>query len=88
MVNQYPPLPLTPDLSDPGKHGLTSYDVSHLALGTRDNTRVGAWLMLPSHSSGKVETLTSDDTVVLYCHGNGSNRYHPVTSHSFIDAFF
>ena len=32
--------------------------------------------MLPAHSSGRVEQLASTDTVVLYLHGNGSNRSH------------
>ena len=56
--------------------------VSHLFIsspvGTKDSTsRVGAWLMLPTSSSGKVETLKSSDTVILYLHGNASNRSQP-----------
>ena len=56
--------------------------VSHLFIsspvGTKDSTsRVGAWLMLPTSSSGKVETLKSSDTVMLYLHGNASNRSQP-----------
>ena len=54
---QYPPLPLVPDLSDPGAHGLGDYDVSHLMITTTNNARLGAWLMLPQHSSGRVEAL-------------------------------
>ena len=39
--------------------------------------RVGAWFMLPAQSSGKVETLSSSDTVILYLHGNSYNRSQP-----------
>jgi len=56
--------------------------VSHLFIssptGTKDSTsRVGAWFMLPTSSSGKVETLKASDTVILYLHGNASNRSQP-----------
>ena len=44
--------------------------------GGGSGARLGAWLMLPAHSSGRVEQLASTDTVVLYLHGNGSNRSH------------
>ena len=33
--------------------------------------------MLPPNSSGKVEPLSSSDTVILYLHGNASNRAQP-----------
>jgi len=88
---QYPPLPRTPDLSDPSCHpwqqpgeeeGFDPTNVSHLFLsspvGTRDSTsRIGAWLMLPSSSSGRVEPLPASATLVLYLHGNASNRSQP-----------
>lgn len=88
---QYPPLPRVPDLSDPSKFNWTQEDdkeefdtagISHLyistPLGTKDSTsRLGAWYMLPTKSSGKVEQLTTSDTLVLYLHGNASNRSMP-----------
>ena len=88
---QYPPLPRIPDLSDPSsfkwkqENEEEEFDaslVSHLFIssptGTKDSTsRIGAWLMLPTSSSGKVETLKASDTVILYLHGNASNRSQP-----------
>jgi len=86
---QYPPFPRVPDLSDPAKFSFTQGDenfdlsnISHLFIsspaGTTDSTsRIGAWYMLPTNSSGKVEPLTSSDTVILYLHGNASNRAMP-----------
>lgn len=88
---QYPPLPRVPDLSDPSYFSWTlpedeeEFDtagISHLfissPMGTTDSTsRCGAWYMLPSKSSGKVEPLAATDTVVLYLHGNASNRSMP-----------
>ena len=85
---QFPPLPRIPDLSDPSKFSFNKNDdnfdtsnICHLYISTRvgvaDTCKLGAWYMLPTHSSGRVETLSSADTVVLYLHGNGSNRSHP-----------
>jgi len=54
-----------------------SRDKNGLSPGQGETCRLGAWYMLPAASSGKVETLTSEDTVILYLHGNGSNRAHP-----------
>ena len=89
---QYPPLPRVPDLSDPSSFKWKQVNseedefdaslVSHLFIsspnGTKDSTsRVGAWFMLPTSSSGKVEPLKASDTVILYLHGNASNRSQP-----------
>jgi len=86
---QFPPLPRVPDLSDPSKYGLSDEGgqeepcfASHLfissPIGTKEsNSRIGAWLLLPKTSSGKVELLSPSDTVVLYLHGNSSNRSQP-----------
>ena len=43
--------------------------------------QVGAWLLLPTQSSGRVERLGEEDTVVLYLHGNSSNRAQPHRTH-------
>lgn len=85
---QYPPLPRVPDLSDPSRFSWSqpedgeewdSTGISHLFIsspaGSTDSTsRLGAWLMLPTGSSGRVEPLGPSDTVVLYLHGNAFNR--------------
>ena len=79
---QFPPLPLVPDLSDPAAFGFsteTQSNISHLFIscprGSSDVPgKIGAWYMLPPHSTGKVETLSSSDVVILYLHGNGYNR--------------
>jgi len=86
---QYPPFPRVPDLSDPAKFSFTqgedNFDLSNIShlfisspVGTTDSTsRIGAWYMLPTKSSGRVEPLSSTDTVILYLHGNASNRAQP-----------
>eukprot|EP00090_Calanus_glacialis_P001841 TRINITY_DN11369_c0_g1_i1.p1 TRINITY_DN11369_c0_g1~~TRINITY_DN11369_c0_g1_i1.p1 ORF type:complete len:329 (-),score=117.80 TRINITY_DN11369_c0_g1_i1:1353-2339(-) len=86
---QYPPFPRVPDLSDPAKFSFTqgeeNFDLSNIShlfisspVGTTDSTsRIGAWYMLPTKSSGRVEPLSSSDTVILYLHGNASNRAQP-----------
>ena len=84
---QFPPLPLVPDLSDPAAFfsaesaDWSQSNISHLFIscprgstGVAGPGKIGAWYMLPPHSSGKVETLTSSDVVILYLHGNGYNR--------------
>jgi pimeloyl-ACP methyl ester carboxylesterase len=81
-------LPRVPDLSDPSRFSWSqpedgeewdSTGISHLFIsspaGSTDSTsRLGAWLMLPTGSSGRVEPLGPSDTVVLYLHGNAFNR--------------
>ena len=84
---QFPPLPRVPDLSDPGKfldsdtcaacHLYISVQPSVTGEETVHAHRVGAWYMLPAQSSGKVESLASTDTVILYLHGNSYNRSQP-----------
>ena len=82
---QFPPLPLVPDLSDPATFfsaeapDSSQSNISHLFISCpRGSTdvpgKIGAWYMLPPHSTGKVETLSSSDVVILYLHGNGFNR--------------
>ena len=81
---QFPPLPRVPDLSDPAKFlDSDSCAACHLYISVTGDTesahahRVGAWYMLPAQSSGRVETLASTDTVILYLHGNSYNRSQP-----------
>ena len=85
---QFPPLPLVPDLSDPAASDsdgdFTQSNISHMFIscprgptGSSVPGKIGAWYMLPPHSTGKVETLTSSDVVILYLHGNGYNRSQP-----------
>jgi len=79
-----PPLPLAPDLSDPGKVTGSTAPKLNLSNTTNlyinspkestDNSRVGAWYLLPEKSSGRVEPLTEKDTLILYLHGNSHNR--------------
>ena len=82
---QYPPLPLVPDLSDPAASfsaddpAFSQSNISHLFISCPrtaggDPGKLGAWYMLPPQSTGKVETLSSSEVVVLYLHGNGYNR--------------
>ena len=82
---QFPPLPLVPDLSDPTHFTFKAADedfdtsnISHLFISCPGGGgKIGAWYMLPRHSSGKVESLTKSDVVILYLHGNGYNRSQP-----------
>ena len=80
---QFPPLPRVPDLSDPAKFlDCDTCSACHLYISvtgeeTAHTHRVGAWYMLPAQSSGRVETLASSDTVILYLHGNSYNRSQP-----------
>lgn len=76
-----------PDLSDPASRpALKACTASHLYISSPPGTaesqsRVGAWLLLPTQSSGRVERLGEEDTVVLYLHGNSSNRAQPHRTH-------
>ena len=81
---QYPPLPLVPDLSDPANFSFRAGDeefdvsnISNLFISSPQGGKIGAWYMLPTQSSGKVERLTKSDVVILYLHGNGFNRAQP-----------
>ena len=82
---QSPPLPLVPDLSEPAAFfsaddpDFTQSNISHFFIssprtGAGVPGKLGAWYMLPPTSTGKVESLSSSDVVLLYLHGNGYNR--------------
>ena len=82
---QSPPLPLVPDLSEPAaffsaddpdfpQSNISHFFISSPRTGAGVPGKLGAWYMLPPTSTGKVESLSSSDVVLLYLHGNGYNR--------------
>ena len=51
------------------------FNITYIVLkDSSGSSRIGAWYFLPEKSSGKVEPLTDQDTVILYLHGNSYNR--------------
>jgi abhydrolase domain-containing protein 12 len=95
---QYPPLPRVPDLSNPVRFdwsqaedreewdssSVLNFNIPSPAGGASGADVLGAWLMLPP--AGRLEHLAASDTVLLYLHGNCSNRsmLHRIACYRFL----